>query len=93
MIRAGRRHIAKTLLERGVATLDPLSPENLWIISAGPFAGTNFSNANRLSVGCKSPLTGGVKESNAGGPGFPSAIWPSAFARASRPGRRPRARR
>jgi len=28
---------------------------------------TNFSNANRLSIGCKSPLTGGVKESNAGG--------------------------
>jgi aldehyde:ferredoxin oxidoreductase len=37
------------------------------IFSAGPFAGTNFSNANRLSVGCKSPLTGGIKEANAGG--------------------------
>ena len=67
VIRAGRHHIAKTLLERGVATLDPLSPENPLIFSAGPFAGTSFSNANRLSVGCKSPLTGGVKESNAGG--------------------------
>ena len=39
------------------------------IFSAGPFAGSNFSNANRLSVGCKSPLTGGIKESNAGGTG------------------------
>ncbi len=67
VIRAGRHHIAKTLLERGVAELDPLSPENPLIFSAGPFAGTSFSNANRLSVGCKSPLTGGIKESNSGG--------------------------
>ena len=67
VIRAGRHYIAKTLLERGVATADPLGPDNPLIFSAGPFAGSNFSNANRLSVGCKSPLTGGVKESNAGG--------------------------
>ncbi len=65
--RAGRHFIAKTLLADGVATIDPMSPENPLIFSAGPFAGTNFSNANRTSVGCKSPLTGGIKESNAGG--------------------------
>jgi aldehyde:ferredoxin oxidoreductase len=64
---AGRYYIAKTLLENGVATVDPLSADNPLIFSAGPFAGTNFSNANRLSVGCKSPLTGGIKEANAGG--------------------------
>lgn len=64
---AGRYLIAKTLLEEGVANVDPLSPHNPLIFSAGPFAGTHFSNANRLSIGCKSPLTGGVKESNAGG--------------------------
>ena len=67
LARAGRYYIAKTLVERGIAKIDPLSPENPLIFSAGPFAGTNFSNANRISVGCKSPLTGGVKESNAGG--------------------------
>ena len=67
IIRAGRHYIAKTLLKLGVATVDPLSAENPLIFSAGPFAGTNFSNANRLSVGCKSPLTGGIKEANAGG--------------------------
>ena len=67
IVRAGRYLIAKTLLERGVATVDPLSPESPLMFSAGPFAGSNFSNANRLSVGCKSPLTGGIKESNAGG--------------------------
>ena len=47
--------------------MEPLSADNPLIFSAGPFAGTNFSNANRTSVGCKSPLTGGIKEANAGG--------------------------
>lgn len=67
LVRTGRYLIAKTLVEQGIATVDPLAPENPLIFSAGPFAGTNFSNANRISVGCKSPLTGGVKEANAGG--------------------------
>ncbi|MCH7866010.1 MAG: aldehyde ferredoxin oxidoreductase [Proteobacteria bacterium] len=67
IVRAGRHFIVKTLLDMGVATVDPLTPENPLIFSAGPFAGTNFSNANRISVGCKSPLTGGIKESNGGG--------------------------
>ncbi len=67
LVMAGRYLIAKTLVEGGVATVDPLGPDNPLIFSAGPFAGTTFSNANRLSVGCKSPLTGGIKEANAGG--------------------------
>lgn len=65
--KAGRYLIAKTLVEKDVATVDPLGPKNPLIFSAGPFAGTTFSNANRISVGCKSPLTGGVKEANGGG--------------------------
>src|SRR6266542_2717290 len=67
VVKAGRYLIAKTLLELGAAAADPLSPQNPLIFSAGPFAGTSFSNANRTSVGCKSPLTGGVKEANGGG--------------------------
>ena len=67
LARAGRYLIAKTLVDSGIAGIDPLSPANPLIFSAGPFAGTNFSNANRTSVGCKSPLTGGIKEANAGG--------------------------
>src|SRR5512134_1700909 len=67
IVKAGRYLIAKTLLEMGAAGVDPLSPENPLIFSAGPFAGSSFSNANRTSVGCKSPLTGGVKEANGGG--------------------------
>ena len=65
--RAGRYLIAKTLVEREIYKVDPLAPENPLIFSAGPFAGSNFSNANRTSVGCRSPLTGGVKEANGGG--------------------------
>ena len=67
LVNAGRYFIAKTLVECGAASVDPLSPANPLIFSAGPFAGTNFSNANRTSVGCKSPLTGGIKEANSGG--------------------------
>jgi aldehyde:ferredoxin oxidoreductase len=67
IVRAGRNLIARTLLECGAATVDPLSPQNPLIFSAGPFAGSSFSNANRTSVGCRSPLTGGIKEANGGG--------------------------
>jgi aldehyde:ferredoxin oxidoreductase len=67
VVKAGRYLIAKTLLDLGAASVDPLSPKNPLIFSAGPFAGTSFSNANRTSIGCKSPLTGGVKEANSGG--------------------------
>src|SRR2546426_3071349 len=68
LVKVGRNHIARTLLELGAATVDPLSPANPLIFSAGPFARSSFSNANPTSVGCKSPLTGGIKEANGGGP-------------------------
>ena len=64
--KAGRYLIAEKLVACGAAQVDPLSDENPLIFSVGPFAGTNFSNANRISVGCRSPLTGGIKEANAG---------------------------
>src|SRR5438045_6051146 len=67
VVKAGRYLIARTLLDRGAAAVEPLSPANPLVFSAGPFAGTSFSNANRTSVGCKSPLTGGIKEANGGG--------------------------
>src|SRR2546421_12855169 len=66
VVKAGRYLIARTLLDGGAATVEPLSPANPLVFSAGPFAGTSFSNANRTSVGCKSPLTGGIKEANGG---------------------------
>jgi aldehyde:ferredoxin oxidoreductase len=67
LVKSGRYLIAKTLVENDLATVDPLGPDNPLIFSAGPLAGMSFSNANRISVGCKSPLTGGIKEANSGG--------------------------
>lgn len=49
--------------------VDPLSSENALVFTAGILANTRTSTGSRLSVGCKSPLTGGLKEANAGGMG------------------------
>src|SRR4029453_4552965 len=46
---AGAYLVAKALLELGPAPVHPLSPAIPLIFSAGPFAGTSFSNANRTS--------------------------------------------
>ena len=46
---------------------DPLGPENKLIFAPGVLSGTNLINTSRLSIGAKSPLTGTIKESNAGG--------------------------
>ena len=46
---------------------DPLGPENKLVFAPGLLTGTPMVNTGRLSVGAKSPLTGGIKESNAGG--------------------------
>ena len=49
------------------ATCDPLGPENKLIFAPGLLSGTTLINTGRMSVGAKSPLTGGIKESNVGG--------------------------
>lgn len=46
---------------------DPLGPRNKLVFAPGLLSGTVLSSSSRISVGCKSPLTGGIKESNAGG--------------------------
>jgi len=46
---------------------DPLGPENKLVFAPGFLTGTPLVNTSRISVGAKSPLTGGIKESNAGG--------------------------
>lgn len=46
---------------------DPLGPENKLIFAPGLLSGTSLVNTSRISVGAKSPLTGTIKESNAGG--------------------------
>lgn len=47
----------------------PLGPNNKFVIGVGMLTGTTAPCSGRLSAGAKSPLTGGIKESNAGGPG------------------------
>ena len=46
---------------------DALGPENKLIFAPGLLSGTPLVNTSRISVGAKSPLTGTIKESNAGG--------------------------
>jgi aldehyde:ferredoxin oxidoreductase len=45
----------------------PLGPSNKLIIAPGLLTGSGAANASRLSIGAKSPLTNGIKESNVGG--------------------------
>jgi aldehyde:ferredoxin oxidoreductase len=47
-------------------TCHPLGPGNKLIFSPGIVTGTTAPTSARISVGGKSPLTGGIKESNAG---------------------------
>jgi len=63
----GRGLLARILLDEVDATCDPLGPENKLIFSPGLLVGHMLSSTDRISVGGKSPLTGGIKEANAGG--------------------------
>ena len=45
----------------------PLGAENKLVIAPGLLSGTAAAMSGRISVGCKSPLTGGIKEANSGG--------------------------
>src|SRR4030042_679643 len=66
----------KLLAGRGLTSsivsdeVDPLShalgPNNKVVFSPGIITGTVAPTSSRVSVGAKSPLTGGIKESNAG---------------------------
>ena len=64
----GGRALTSRFVDREVPpTCHPLGINNKLVFASGPLAGTLVSSANRLSIGGKSPLTGGIKESNAGG--------------------------
>jgi len=47
--------------------IDPFSPNNIIIISTGPFNGTIVPGSSRICVTYKSPLTGGIVTNNGGG--------------------------
>jgi len=63
----GRGLLARILLDEVDAKCDPLGAENKLIFAPGLLVGHMLSSTDRISVGGKSPLTGGIKESNAGG--------------------------
>ena len=63
----GRGLVAYLLLRDMPAGADPLGPDNLLIFAPGVFQGSSFPGAGRHGVGAKSPLTGGLASSEAGG--------------------------
>lgn len=63
----GRGLGTKILYDEGVATVDPLSPENKLIYITGPMTGANAPSTGRYMVVTKSPLTGMIACSNSGG--------------------------
>ena len=63
----GRALIPRILLDEIPPGCDPLGPLNKLIWSVGLLVGHKISSCDRISLGSKSPLTGGIKESNAGG--------------------------
>ena len=63
----GRGLIARILLDEIPADCEPLGGLNKLIFAPGLLVGHMLSSCDRISIGTKSPLTGGVKESNAGG--------------------------
>lgn len=71
----GRALTARFLLDEVPPTCDPLGPHNKLIWAPGLLVGHMLSSCDRISVGGKSPLTGGVKEANAGGTTGLKMVW------------------
>jgi aldehyde:ferredoxin oxidoreductase len=63
----GRALSSRIIREEVPPTCHPLGPFNKLVIAPGLLTGAPAANAGRISVGGKSPLTGGIKESNSGG--------------------------
>lgn len=76
----GRALVARFLLDEVPATCDPLGPSNKLIWAPGLLVGHMLSSVDRISVGGKSPMTGGVKEANAGGMTGMRMAWLRLFA-------------
>jgi len=64
--RAGRWMTSSIVHDEVPATCHPLGPNNKVVFSPGIVTGTASPTSSRISVGGKSPLTGGIKEANAG---------------------------
>jgi aldehyde:ferredoxin oxidoreductase len=65
---SGGRGLTSAIVSKEVPPLcHPLGEDNKLVIAPGMLSGSTAAMSGRLSVGCKSPLTGGIKEANAGG--------------------------
>ena len=66
----GGRALTTAMVAKEVPpTCHALGAENKLVIAPGLLSGTTAAMSGRISIGCKSPLTGTIKESNAGGQG------------------------
>jgi aldehyde:ferredoxin oxidoreductase len=64
----GGRGMTSAIISKEVPpTCHPLGAENKLVIAPGLLSGSTAAMSGRISVGCKSPLTGGIKEANSGG--------------------------
>ncbi len=63
----GRGLVAYMLMRYTRAGVDPLGPENVLIFAPGVLQGSNLPSSGRHGVGAKSPLTGAIASSEAGG--------------------------
>jgi aldehyde:ferredoxin oxidoreductase len=71
----GGRGTTSTIVCDEVSPLcHPLGPNNKLVFAPGIVTGTSAPTSARISVGAKSPLTGGIKEANAG------SAWPQYLA-------------
>jgi aldehyde:ferredoxin oxidoreductase len=62
----GRGFAAKILWDQLKPGLDPLSPENLLILVAGPLTAFSLPSSGKLLIAAKSPLTRGYGDGNIG---------------------------
>ena len=64
----GGRALTSAIVSKEVPPLcHALGENNKLVIAPGILSGTAAAMSGRISMGCKSPLTGGIKEANAGG--------------------------
>jgi len=64
----GGRAMTSGIIAKEVPPLcHPLGENNKLVIAPGMLSGSAAVMSGRISVGCKSPLTGGIKEANSGG--------------------------
>ncbi|MGA2083486.1 MAG: aldehyde ferredoxin oxidoreductase family protein [Holophaga sp.] len=62
----GRGFAAKILYDELKPGIDPLGPENKFVVTLGPIAGIPAPNTGKAIVAAKSPMTGGYGDGNLG---------------------------